>query len=223
MPPSAVVYKYLPNLQPYEPIWLQMRSYTHSRTPECPLNNEIWFLEHVPVYTQGQAGKPEHVLRPDPTIPIVQSDRGGQVTYHGPGQLMIYLLLNLKQYGFDARSYVQFLEKAIIAILAQYHIPAFTQPNAPGVYVYLPNQPDSIKKIASIGIRVRKNFSYHGICLNVSGDLKAFNHINPCGYSGLGMAQLSDFEQAKSISLQKIIDDFQHYFKNTLEVRTYVR
>lgn len=198
--------------QDYESTWRNMRELTHARTQEAPGTNEVWFLEHAPVFTQGQAGKAEHILSHQHHIPIVQSDRGGQVTYHGPGQLMIYLLLNLKQYGFHAKSYVQFLEQAIIVILEKYHIVGFTQENAPGVYVYLPNS-NEVKKIASIGIRIRKNFSYHGICLNINGDLTPFNYINPCGYQNLGMAQLSDFEQTKQITITQIIKDFSHYFQ----------
>jgi lipoyl(octanoyl) transferase len=159
---------------------------------------------------------------PSSPIPIVQSDRGGQITYHGPGQLMVYLLLNLKNYDFHAKSYVHYLEQAIIALLKQYDIKGFTQSHAPGVYVYAPNDlshAPALKKIASIGIRIRKNFSYHGICLNISSDLSPFNGINPCGYTGLGMAQLSDFKQTQHLTPQKISHDLTHYFKTTLEVR----
>lgn len=215
-----LILKNLPALQPYEAIWVQMRDFTHSRTPENPLVDEIWFLEHEPVYTQGQAGKPEHILANPAHIPIVQSDRGGQVTYHGPGQLMIYLLLNLKHYGFDAKSYVQFLEKAIITVLNQrYGITGFTQENAPGVYIHYPiaGACPLVKKIASIGIRVRKNFSYHGICLNISSDLTPFDNINPCGHSGLTMAQLSDFDQTKCLTVSQVKQDFTHYFQEVLK------
>lgn len=212
---SGLIFKTFTGLQPYDSTWAQMRDYTHARHPESPVPDQIWFLEHAPVFTQGQAGKPEHILSNKHNIPVVQSDRGGQVTYHGPGQLMIYLLLNLKKYGFDPKSYVNYLEQSIIALLKQYRIPSFTQANAPGVYVQLPGETE-IKKIASIGIRVRKNCSYHGICLNISGELSPFHFINPCGYENLAMAQLSDFEQTKQLTLEKVIQDFTDYFQTTL-------
>jgi lipoyl(octanoyl) transferase len=219
---SDIVFNYLSGLQPYEPVWKKMRDFTHARTHESPVADQIWFLEHAPVYTQGQAGKSEHVLSPSSSIPIVQSDRGGQITYHGPGQLMVYLLLNLKHYDFHAKSYVAYLEQAMIALLKQYNIKGFTQPHAPGVYVYSPSDlsdAPALKKIASIGIRIRKNFSYHGICLNIASDLTPFYSINPCGYKGLGMAQLSDFEQGQQLTTEKITQDLMHYFKTTLEGR----
>ena len=210
-----IIFKNFSGLQLYEAIWTQMRDFTHTRNPENPTADQIWFLELAPVYTQGQAGKPEHILCPKPTIPLIQSDRGGQVTYHGPGQLMIYLLLNLKNYGFHANSYVHFLEQAIIALLAKYNLQSITQESAPGVYVISPHTRD-IKKIASIGIRIRKGFSYHGICLNISADLTPFEYINPCGYQGLAMAQLTDFEQTKQLSPKQIITELTLYFKNAL-------
>jgi lipoyl(octanoyl) transferase len=213
----ALIVKTVSGLQPYDTIWSQMRAFTHARNQEKPSADEIWFLEHAPVFTQGQAGKPEHILSNEHNIPLVQSDRGGQVTYHGPGQLMIYLLLNLKNYGFYAKTYVQFLEQAIITLLKKYDIPSFTQENAPGVYVCLPHSSE-IKKIASIGIRIRKNFSYHGICLNISGDLSPFKFINPCGYKNLAMAQLSDFESTKNLSTEQVIQDLTHYFKTTFSL-----
>lgn len=210
-----LIFKTFSDLQDYETTWRTMRELTHNRMQEKPGTDEIWFLEHSPVFTQGQAGKAEHVLSYQHAIPIVQSDRGGQVTYHGPGQLMVYLLLNLKRYHFYAKNYVQFLEQAIIAVLGKYSIVGFTQENAPGVYVCLPDSAE-VKKIASIGIRIRKHFSYHGICLNINGDLSPFHYINPCGYQNLGMAQLSDFEQTKQITLTQVIQDLSHYFQTHL-------
>ncbi len=215
MSQPTLTLKTLSGLQDYESVWRLMREITHSRTQESPITDEIWFLEHAPVFTQGQAGKAEHVLSYQHAIPVVQSDRGGQVTFHGPGQLMIYLLLNLKQYGFHAKSYVAFLEQAIINVLAKYDIKGFLQDNAPGVYVCLPHSTE-IKKIASIGIRIRKGFSYHGICFNIHGDLSPFQYINPCGYQNLGMAQVSDFEQTKHIKITQVIQDLSHYFQTHL-------
>ncbi len=212
---SGLIFKTFSGLQPYDLIWAHMRELTHARSQEHPTPDQIWFLEHAPVFTQGQAGKPEHVLSNKHNIPIVQSDRGGQVTYHGPGQLMVYLLLNLKNYGFHAKSYVHYLEQSIIALLKQYEIMSFTQANAPGVYVQLPGE-SHIKKIASIGIRIRKNCSYHGICLNIAGDLSPFQDINPCGYQNLAMAQLSDFLQSKQVTIEQVIQDLTHYFQTTL-------
>ena len=169
-------------LQPYEPIYRQMREFTLARTQETP--DELWFLEHEPVFTQGQAGKAEHVLAPG-SIPVVQSDRGGQVTYHGPGQLMGYVLVDLHRLGYGIRSLVTRLEKAMVDCLAGYGVEAAGRPDAPGVYV-------GERKIASLGLRVRKGCTYHGLALNVAMDLSPFERINPCGFKGLAMTQVSE-------------------------------
>jgi lipoyl(octanoyl) transferase len=168
-------------LQPYEPVYRQMREFTLARTDDTP--DELWFLEHPPVFTQGQAGKAEHVLAPG-EIPVVQSDRGGQVTYHGPGQLVVYVLVDLQRLGYGIRSLVTRLEQAMVDCLAGYGIAGSGRPDAPGVYV-------EGRKIASLGLRVRKGRTYHGLALNVAMDLAPFSRINPCGHRGLSMTQVS--------------------------------
>lgn len=168
--------------QDYLVICQKMRAFTLERNHYTP--DEIWLLEHYPVFTQGQAGKPEHILQTG-NVPIVQSDRGGQITYHGPGQIMIYVLLDLNRRKTDIRELINLLDKIIITLLVQYNIIGNTQPGAPGIYV-------NHAKIASIGLRVRKGCSYHGICLNVDGDLSPFLGIHPCGYKNLGMTQMKD-------------------------------
>ncbi|PTU30638.1 lipoyl(octanoyl) transferase LipB [Stenotrophobium rhamnosiphilum] len=168
-------------LRPYAETFEAMRTFTQTRTEETP--DEIWFLEHPPVFTQGQAGKPEHLLLPG-DIPVVQSDRGGQVTYHGPGQSVVYFLIDLQRRGYGIRSLVTRLEDAIIATLAGYNIEAAARRDAPGVYV-------KGDKIASLGLRVRSARTYHGLSLNVKMDMEPFSRINPCGYEGLHMTQVS--------------------------------
>ena len=169
-------------LQPYEPVFRHMRDFTLARDARTP--DEIWLLEHPPVFTQGQAGKAEHLLQPG-DIPVVQSDRGGQVTYHGPGQLVGYVLLDLHRLGYGIRSLVTRLESAMVECLAGYGIEAAARPDAPGVYV-------AGRKIASLGLRVRKGCTYHGLSLNVAMDLSPFERINPCGFQGLAMTQTSE-------------------------------
>lgn len=169
-------------LQPYETIWRDMQQFTQQRTEEAP--DEIWILEHLPVYTLGLNGKSEHLLNPG-DIPVIQSDRGGQVTYHGPGQLVIYTLLDIKRLKLGIRQLVTLLEQAMITTLAQFDITAIAKPEAPGVYV-------KDNKIGSIGIRIKNNASYHGISLNNNMDLTPFNHINTCGFKGLQVTQLVD-------------------------------
>lgn len=158
-----------------------MRQFTLQR--ERPSDSEIWLVEHPAVFTQGQAGKAEHILNPG-DIPVVQSDRGGQVTFHGPGQAVIYPLLDLHALKIGVRSLVSALENAVIEVLKDHHIEACARTDAPGVYV-------DQSKIASLGLRIRKGFSYHGLSLNVDMDLAAFERINPCGYQGLQVTQLS--------------------------------
>lgn len=162
-------------LQDYEPTWRAMREFTDSRDAATP--SELWIVEHPPVFTQGQAGKAEHVLAAG-DIPVVQTDRGGQVTYHGPGQLVIYLLLSLREAGLGIRRLVTHLEQAVIDALADYGVSAEARRDAPGVYV-------DGRKIASLGLRVRRGYTYHGLALNVDNDLEPFARINPCGYAGL--------------------------------------
>lgn len=170
-------------LQPYGETWQRMRAFTDGRDTGTP--DEIWLVQHPPVFTQGVAGKVEHLLNPG-DIPVVQTDRGGQVTYHGPGQLVVYPLLDLRRGGLGVRDLVTLLEQAVVEFLGCWGIDAAARPEAPGVYV-------QGKKIASLGLRVRRGCSYHGLSLNVNMDLAPFLRINPCGYNGLQMTQLADW------------------------------
>jgi lipoyl(octanoyl) transferase len=164
-------------LQAYMPIWQAMQDFTNNRGPETA--DEIWLVEHQAVFTQGQAGKEEHILMPG-DIPVVKVDRGGQVTYHGPGQQMMYVLLNLKRNKLGVRTLVTALEQCVVNTLQEYAIKAYPKADAPGVYV-------DAKKVCSIGLRIRKGCSFHGLALNVNMDLSPFQRINPCGYAGLEM------------------------------------
>lgn len=164
-------------LQPYQPIWQAMQQFTDERNEFS--QDEIWLVEHLPVFTQGQAGKQEHLLNPG-DIPVVPVDRGGQITYHGPGQQMMYVMLNMKRRKFGVRQLVTALEQCIVNYLEEYGIAAYPKADAPGVYV------DS-KKVCSVGLRIRKGCSFHGLALNVNMDLSPFLRINPCGYAGLEM------------------------------------
>jgi lipoyl(octanoyl) transferase len=179
-PPAARVRRL--GLRDYAPVFEEMRAFTRDRTEATA--DEIWLLQHPRVFTQGQAGKAEHVLAPG-DIPVVQADRGGQVTYHGPGQIVGYVLVDLRRLGYGVRSLVTRIEEAIVATLAGYGIRAAGRREAPGVYV-------DGKKIASLGLRVRNGCSYHGLALNVAMDLEPFSRINPCGYEGLQMTQVAD-------------------------------
>ncbi|HHI77564.1 MAG TPA: lipoyl(octanoyl) transferase LipB [Gammaproteobacteria bacterium] len=166
--------------RPYRETWEAMRAFTDARTPDTP--SEIWFLEHDPVFTQGQAGRPEHLLAPG-DIPVVQTDRGGQVTYHGPGQLVVYLLLSLREAGLGVRGLVSAMEQAVIDLLAERGLAAESRRDAPGVYV-------EGAKIAALGLRVRRGCTYHGLALNVAPDLEPFSRIDPCGYRGMPVTSL---------------------------------
>jgi len=168
-------------LQPYEPTWQRMQQFTNERDDSSA--DEIWVLQHEPVFTQGQAGKEEHLLGTG-DIPVVQVDRGGQVTYHGPGQLIIYLLLNLKRKKIGVRDLVTIMEESVVETLQDYQVEAYAKPDAPGVYV-------NNNKIASLGLRVRRGCSFHGLALNLDMDLEPFLRINPCGYAGMAMTQLA--------------------------------
>lgn len=175
--------------QDYQSCWQAMQAFTNERTEKSL--DEVWLLEHHPVFTQGQNGKAEHVLNPG-SIPVIKTDRGGQVTYHGPGQLMVYTLLDLKRKQFTVRGLVTSLEKSVIDLLAQYGVTAHAKPEAPGIYV-------DEKKIGSIGLRIRRGCSYHGIAFNVSMDLEPFTRINPCGFSQLKMTEFAACGGLKSI------------------------
>ena len=166
----------------YVPVWDAMRSFTAARDAQTP--DELWLLTHTPVFTQGQAGKPEHLLRTD-DIPVVQIDRGGQVTYHGPGQLVAYLLLDVRRAGIGVRELVERIEQSVIDVAAQHGIAAEGQRKAPGVYV-------NGAKLAALGLRIRNGCSYHGLSLNIDMDLAPFSRINPCGYAGMAVTQLRD-------------------------------
>ncbi len=170
-------------VQDYAESWRAMKAFTESRTAETP--DEIWLLEHQPVFTLGLNGKEEHLLQPGP-IPVIKTDRGGQVTYHGPGQLVVYILLNIKRLNKGPRQLVTILENSMINVLAQFGITAEAKPEAPGVYV-------QDKKIGAVGLRIRNGCCYHGLSLNNAMDLTPFRHINPCGYPGLEVTQLKDF------------------------------
>ncbi|GAB3477954.1 lipoyl(octanoyl) transferase LipB [Marinomonas epiphytica] len=173
--------------------WEKMKSFTQQRDAEP---DEIWLLEHPALFTQGQAGKAEHVLAPG-DIPVVQVDRGGQVTYHGPGQLVAYVLINLKRLGIGVRDLVTVLETSVVSVLEANDIQAYAKPDAPGVYV-------EQKKIASLGLRVRRGCSFHGLALNVDMDLTPFDRINPCGYQGMQMVDMKGLNQQVQLSNVKV-------------------
>lgn len=179
--------------QEYSQIWQNMRTFTDQRDHNT--EDEIWLVEHPAVFTQGQAGKAEHILASS-DIPIIQSDRGGQITYHGPGQIIAYLLLDIRRRGIKVRPLVTLLEQTIIELLEKYDINATSRQDAPGVYV-------DHKKIAALGLRIRRNGCYHGLSLNANMDLTPFQLINPCGYQGLQVTQLSELVD-HTVDLKKV-------------------
>ncbi|WP_038891680.1 lipoyl(octanoyl) transferase LipB [Vibrio campbellii] len=187
--------------QDYEPVWKAMHEFTDQRTDDTP--DEVWLVEHNPVFTQGQAGKAEHLINTG-DIPVVQSDRGGQVTYHGPGQLVAYFLINLRRKKLGVRDLVTYIENLVINTLKAYNIDSAARPDAPGVYV-------DGKKICSLGLRIRKGCSFHGLALNVNMDLGPFLRINPCGYEGMEMVQVSqvggpeDIEAVEKQLIQELV------------------
>ncbi|MCW8407601.1 lipoyl(octanoyl) transferase LipB [Legionella sp. PATHC035] len=187
-------------IKDYNDVWLLMKEFTQKR--EAETLDELWLLEHFPVYTQGQAGKPEHILNPQ-SIPIVQSDRGGQVTYHGPGQLVAYVLMDIRRKNLGIRSLVSKLEQILISVLAQYQIEGSIRCGAPGVYV-------KEQKIASIGLRVKNGCTYHGIALNVDMDLNPFSGINPCGFAKMEMTQIKHF--VPDVQITQVNQHFVQYF-----------
>jgi lipoyl(octanoyl) transferase len=178
----------------YEPTWRAMQTFTNERDADTP--DQIWLLEHPPVFTLGMNAAPEHLLAPG-DIPVVQIDRGGQVTYHGPGQLVVYPLLDVRRAGLGVRQMVMALESAIIALLASWNIEAVAKREAPGVYV-------NGRKVASIGLRIRRGSSYHGLAFNVAMDLQPFQRINPCGYRGLEVTDLRSL--GVNASVQEVAD-----------------
>jgi lipoyl(octanoyl) transferase len=166
-------------MQDYQSVWHAMQEFTDTRDSDS--QDELWVVEHQPVFTQGQAGKSEHILNPG-DIPVIQVDRGGQVTYHGPGQLVVYPLIDIKRNKMGVRQLVNNIEQSIVNMLALYNVEAYAKADAPGVYV-------QERKLASLGLRIRKGCSFHGLALNVDMDLGPFQRINPCGYAGLEMVQ----------------------------------
>ena len=170
-------------IQPYQPVWEAMQRFTQERTESTP--DEIWCLQHSPVLTLGQAGKTEHLLNPG-NIPVIKVDRGGQVTYHGPGQLICYLLIDLRRHNIGARQLVTHIEESLIRVLQHYKVEAKSRADAPGVYV-------DNAKIAALGLRIRRGCSFHGLSLNIDMDLSPFSTINPCGYAGMAVTQLKHF------------------------------
>ncbi|WP_370279700.1 lipoyl(octanoyl) transferase LipB [Pontibacterium sp.] len=185
-------------IEPYNPTWEKMQAFTDQRDDET--RDEIWLLQHEPVFTQGQAGKAEHLLATG-DIPVVQVDRGGQVTYHGPGQLIVYLMINLRRRKLGVREMVDIMERSLVDLLAEYGVEAYAKPDAPGVYV-------GNAKIASLGLRVRRGCSFHGLALNLDMDLGPFLRINPCGYAGMPMTQLAELAEMPKLEdlMQKLVD-----------------
>lgn len=190
--------------QAYEPVWRAMQEFTNTRNESTP--DEIWFCDHDSVFTLGLNTKPEHLLAPG-DIPVIQIDRGGQVTYHGPGQLLAYVLLDIKRRGLGVQSLVKILEQAVIDLLADYNVPARRRDKAPGVYV------DNCK-VAALGLRIRKGCCFHGLSLNVDMDLTPFSMIDPCGFRNLEVTQLSDL--GIDTPLEDIAIQYQGHFEQLL-------
>ncbi len=187
----------------YQETWDAMKRFTLERSADSV--DELWLLEHHPVFSQGQAGKAEHVIG-ETDIPIIKSDRGGQVTYHGPGQLVVYILLDLKRLSMGVRELVTHIETTVVDVLASYGVEAAARADAPGVYV-------GAKKIASLGLRVRRGCSFHGVAINLSADLSPFKLINPCGYAGMEMVNLSSLVRPQAdISINEVSRHFYSVF-----------
>lgn len=198
-------------VQDYQAVWQQMQQFTDRRTADTP--DEIWLVQHPSVFTQGSAGKPEHLLNPT-NIPVVQSDRGGQITYHGIGQQIMYVLIDIKRHkangnDLSVRDLVTALEQAVVKTLQDYGIDAYPKPDAPGVYI-------NERKICSLGLRIRKGCSFHGLALNVKMDLSPFRQINPCGYAGLEMCQLADFVGEEQADCETVAAKLVAYFSQIL-------
>lgn len=197
---NRLIVRYL-GRQDYQPVWQAMHDFTDTRDDNTV--DEVWLVEHNPVFTQGQAGKQEHLLDTG-DIPVVQSDRGGQVTYHGPGQLVAYVLINLRRKKIGVRDLVTHIENTVINTLKRFGVESNARPDAPGVYV-------EQRKICSLGLRIRRGCSFHGLALNINMDLSPFLRINPCGYAGMEMVQLSDLtpitqlHQAQSPLIEELV------------------
>jgi lipoyl(octanoyl) transferase len=196
MPGSDLLVRRL-GLMDYETVWHAMQAFTDQRDENTP--DELWLVEHPPVFTQGQAGRAEHLLAPG-DIPVIQVDRGGQVTYHGPGQIVAYPLIDIKRLGMGVRVLVTGIEQAIIAVLKSYGVDALPKADAPGVYV------EGVK-IASLGLRIRRGKSFHGLAFNINMDLEPFQRINPCGFEGLQVTNLSAFTDVSMTEVEdRLID-----------------
>lgn len=198
-------------VQPYEEIWHKMQAFTDRRDEHT--DDEIWLVQHPSVFTQGSAGKPEHLLNPA-SIPVVQSDRGGQITYHGEGQQIMYVLLDIKRLKADGkaisvRELVTALEQSVVKTLAEYAIEGYPKSDAPGVYV-------DGKKICSLGLRIRKGCSFHGLALNINMDLTPFKYINPCGYVGLEMCQISELIHRNDLTCDEVSPKLVTHFTSIL-------
>jgi lipoyl(octanoyl) transferase len=192
-------------LTPYADRFQDMKQLTEQRDAETP--DELWLLQHPDVLTQGQAGKPEHILIPS-NIPVVQTDRGGQVTWHGPGQLVAYFMFDLNRLGWNVRTLVSYAENLMIELLNKYGINAYAKPDAPGVYV-------NERKIGSLGFKIRRGRSYHGLALNINCDLAGFHTINPCGYSGLEMVRMHDLIEQNPPSFENLCVDIIETLQNS--------
>ncbi|MEJ2042406.1 MAG: lipoyl(octanoyl) transferase LipB [Reinekea sp.] len=188
----------------YETTWREMQAFTLGRAATAI--DEIWLLEHNPVFTQGQAGKAEHLLKPG-DIPVIQVDRGGQVTYHGPGQMVAYVLLEMNRIGSDVRKLVSAMENSVVETLKVYGVESAPRPDAPGVYV-------DEQKICSLGLRIKKGRSFHGLALNLDMNLEPFMRINPCGYAGLKMTQLSNY--VDDVSMHIVMEQWVNAFCSQL-------
>lgn len=191
----------------YEPVCEEMSQLTDSRGPDS--EDQLWFLQHHPVFTQGQAGKVEHLLFTG-DIPVIQTDRGGQVTYHGPGQLVVYPLIDIGRLGWGPRQLVTALEQALIDTLAEWDIEAAARADAPGVYT-------NNRKIASLGLRIRKGCSFHGLALNIDMDLEPFHRINPCGYAGMEMTQMRE-ESPRPVDFAEVSERLEHHLMARLVI-----
>lgn len=208
MSDQTIIIKHLGRCD-YEPVWREMQKFTDERGADTV--DELWLVEHPPVFTQGLAGKAEHVLAAG-DIPVIQVDRGGQVTYHGPGQIVAYPMINLRRHGIGVKSLVNGIEQAIIDTVALYDVKAKRKDNAPGVYV-------DGAKIASLGLRIRKACSFHGLAFNIDMDLEPFQRINPCGFSGLEVIQLSDL--ATDVNLNTVEQQLIKAFCESLKFKAH--
>ncbi len=207
---SPLLVRRFPGLQPYEPIWRAMQAFSDARDAETP--DELWLVEHEPVFTLGQAGKWEHVLMPG-DIPVVPVDRGGQVTYHGPGQIVAYPLIDIRRAKIGVRDFVCKIEQSIIDTLEHWNIVAVRKAGAPGVYV-------AGAKVAALGLRVRRGCTFHGLAFNVNMDLEPFHRINPCGFHGLQVTQMMDLGGPSSVRDVEsvLVENLAKQFKMTPEL-----